>query len=300
MAILSYAQLYQQALQQKFNKELCFVGLYSGLLTQTNTYKWVGAKTIHIPRIDVTGFVDTNRDTVGTYTRNVENSYEAKEVGHDRSFETLIDPMDVDETNMAVSIANISRVFNEEQKIPEMDKFMAQALYTQKVDFDLIGSIDNTVITAANILQVFDALCEKADEAEVPMEGRLLYITPAINTLLKQATQIERRQDVTTNGGATNRLITRLEETTIKVIPSVRMKSSYDFTTGAVPGVGAKQINMILVHPRVIIAPQKYDLIDMAAPSALTKGKYFYYERKYWDVFVLEGKSGGLQINAEA
>lgn len=300
MATINYATNFEQALQQKFNKDLCYVDLYGSLTTPTNLYRWVNANTIAIPRIDVTGYVDTDRDSAGNYTRNVDNSYELKTLDHDREFSTLIDPMDIDETNQALSVANISRVFIEEQEIPEMDKFMTQALYNKKVLFDGQGSINTVVLTPTNILSEIDKLTELADEAEVPREGRYLYVTSAIETILKQASQIDRRQEVTNNNGSTNRSITRLEDLIIKSVPSVRMKSAYDFSLGAVPAVGAKQVNLILIHPRVVLAPQKYAAMSMATPSALTKDRYFYYQRKYWDVFVIERKTGGLQINAEA
>lgn len=295
MAALNYAELYTQGLQQKYSDGLFFSELY--MTSNNNQIRWVNAKTIQIPRIDVTGMVDVDRDSIGDFTREVDNSWETKTLQHDREFRTLVDPNDVNETNMAVTIANITRVFNDEQKIPEMDKYLASKLFAE---FEQYGGVaDETVLDVNNALQVFDQLMEQMDEAEVPQEGRLLYVTPAVYTLLKNAEQIQRQLQVTANNGIVNRGVRSLDDVSLKRVPSSRMKTVYDFTRGATEGAGARQINMILVHPRSVITPQKYDFVSLDQPSARTGGKYLYYERKYWDVFAIERKVPGMAFNVE-
>lgn len=295
MAVLNYAELYTQGLQQKYSDGLFFSELYMN--QNNNQIRWINAKTIQIPRIDVTGMVDVDRDSIGDFTREVDNSWETKTLQHDREFRTLVDPVDVDETNMAVTIANITRVFNDEQKIPEMDKYLASKLFAE---FEQYGGVaDETVLDVNNALQVFDQLMEQMDEAEVPQEGRLLYVTPAVYTLLKNAEQIQRQLQVTSNTGTVNRGVRSLDDVSLKRVPSSRMKTVYDFTRGATEGAGARQINMILVHPRSVITPQKYEFVSLDQPSARTGGKYLYYERKYWDVFAIERKVPGMAFNVE-
>ena len=295
MATLNYAELYLQGLQQQFNVGLRFNALYQ---TPNNAnIRFTGAKTVNIPRIDVTGMVDSDRDAVGGFGREVDNSWEPKVLGHDREFRTLVDPVDIDETNMAATIANITNVFNSEQKIPEMDKYMASKLYTEVDDYS--GTIETTALTIENVLDIYDDLMEEMDEGEVPEEGRILYVTPAVDKLLKNAEQISREIRVDATTGNINRSVRSLEDVEIVKVPSSRMKSAYDFTVGAEPATGAKQINMILVHPMSIIAPMKYEFVSLDEPSATTGGKFLYFERSYWDVFGIERKIDGIKINAE-
>jgi len=115
--------------------------------------------------------------------------------------------------------------------------------------------------------------------------------------LLKAAQGLQRSLDVIANNGAVKRSIYSLDDVTIKVVPSSRMKTAYNFTDGAVVDPTAKQINMILVHPLSVISPQKYEFVSLDQPSATTGGKYLYYERKYFDVFVIEEKVPGIRIN---
>ncbi|MFA2694789.1 capsid protein [Bacillus mycoides] len=296
MAKPNYATDYQNALQQKFSQGLSFFELYN--TPNNQNIKWVNAKTIQIPRITVGGYTDVDRDVVGNYTRRADNDWETKTIAHDREFRTLVDPQDIDETNAALSIANITRVFNDEQKLPEMDKFMASKLYSE---FTGAGKTANaTVLTIDNVLSAFDDFMMEMDDAEVPQEGRILYVTPQVNKLLKQAKEIQRMLVLNTNNGTANRSIYSLDDVTIKTVPSSRMKTAYNFTNGAVPDAAAKQINMILVHPAAVISPLKYEFVDLDDPTAATGGKYLYYERKYWDVFVIQKKVDGIKFNITA
>ncbi|PFD98915.1 capsid protein [Bacillus sp. AFS023182] len=293
MAKPNYAQNYQQALQQKFSQGLSFIELYD--TPNNQNIKWINAKTIQIPRVTTGGFTDVDRDVVGSYTRRADNDWETKTLTHDREYKTLVDPQDVDETNMALSISNITRVFNDEQKIPEMDKFMASKLYSE---FGSYGQTANTTaLTVDNVLSVYDDFMMEMDDAEVPQEGRILYVTPQVKKLLKQAKDIQRSLDVGANNGNVDRNIYSLDDVKVKTVPSSRMKTAYNFTNGAVPDAAAKQINMILVHPSTVISPQKYEFVSLDAPSATTSGKWFYYERKYWDAFLIEKKVPGIKFN---
>nr|MCX3303434.1 capsid protein [Bacillus pacificus] len=170
-------------LVQKFSQGLSFAALYN---TPNNSIiKWTGPKTIMIPRIKVGGYTDVNRDAAGNFTRRVDNSFEPKTLGHDREFRQLVDPVDVDETNMAITIANITRVFHDEEAVPEHDKYMASKLYAE---FTGAGkTADTTVLTPESFLEVFDQMMLEMDEAEVPQTGRLLYITPTVKKIVKAA-----------------------------------------------------------------------------------------------------------------
>ena len=157
-----------------------------------------------------------------------------------------------------------------------------------------------TVLTEDNVLAEFDALMEKMDEARVPATGRILYVTPAINTLIKNAKQITRTINVESAGSTINRKVSRIDEVEIIAVPSTLMKTAYNFTTGWVAGGGAKQIHMFLVHPVAVITPVSYQFAQLDEPSAKTEGKYYYYEESFEDVFILNKKADAIQFVVEA
>ena len=273
---------------------LNFGELYS--TSNNQIYKFVDAKTIHIPSISVTGRTNVNRDAIdGNFKRNVDNEWETKTLTFYREWSTSLDPADVLDTNMVLTIQNATKVFNEEQKFPEKDAYTISKIYS---DWVAQGkTADTTALTVDNVLVVFDKLMEGMDEALVPSQGRILYVTPAVKTLLKQASQIGLSKSVQSNNGVIDRVVNRLDEVRLISVPSFLMKTAYDFTTGFAPSGTAKQVNLFLVHPNAVLTPNKYAFVGMQAPAAGTKGDYIYYEKEYSDVFILNNKTGAIAFN---
>lgn len=307
MAALNYATEYARALAQKFPYVLNFGALYN--TPNNGRYRWVNAKTIEIPSISTTGRVNGDRDSIQGAARHYDNAWESKTLSNERKWSTLVHPMDVQQTNMVTTIANITQVFNEEQKFPEMDAYtVSKILADWEATYDEDGNLrtpDTTVLTKANILSVFDNLMLKMDNERVPANGRILYVTHEVYTLLKNA-QIDanntlgRSIDVTSGPNAIDRRVSRLDEVQIERVPKTLMKSAYDFTEGWTPALGASQINMMLVHPLAVITPVSYTFAQLDAPSAGSEGKYIYYEESFEDVFILNKKAGAVQFNITA
>ena len=303
MATLNYATNYERTLDQAFPYVLNFGALYA--TPNNGRYRWVNAKTIEIPRISTTGRVSANRDTIGTASRNYDNSWETKTLANERKWSTLVHPMDVDETNMATTIGNITRVFNEENKFPEMDAYLISKLYsawtTSVSSENYTGKVaDKTVLSTDNILQVFDNMMLKMDNARVPANGRILYVTHEVKAMLKEAQGISRSFNVQDSNKSINRTVNRLDEVEVIGVPASLMKTAYNFTTGYAPSPTADQINMFLVHPLAVITPVKYTFAQLEAPSAMSEGKYVYYEESYEDAFILNNKADALQFNITA
>lgn len=296
MAAVNYAEAYEKALAQAYPNVLNFGELYN--TSNNSVYKFVDSKTIHIPSISVSGRTNVNRDVMnGQFQRNVDNNYETKTLTFYREWSTSIDPADVLDTNMVLTIQNATKVFNEEQKFPEKDAYTVSKIYA---DWVAEGkTADTTALDVDSVLPTFDALMEAMDEALVPSTGRLLYVTPAVKTLLKQAANITLYKDVA-NQANINRVVDRLDEVKLITVPSFLMKTAYTFDTGFAPAGTAKQINMFLVHPSAILTPNKYAFVGMEAPAAGTKGDYIYYEKEYADVFILNNRTGAIAFNIEA
>lgn len=303
---INYASQYSRELSQAFPYVLNFGALYA---TPNNGRYRMGedGKTVYIPRIDTTGRVDSDRDTIAMATRNYDNSWEPKTLTHHRKWSTLVHPKDIDQTNEVASITNITQTFNETQKFPEMDAYTISTLYklwtsTDENDKEYKAhTADTTALTSSNILEVFDKLMVNMDEARVPANGRILYVTSQVRKILANAEKIVRQIDVAGNGSSRiDRSVSRLDEVQIVSVPSSLMKTSYTFTKGWAVAEDAKQINMFLVHPSAVITPVSYEFSQLDSPSAVTEGKYIYFEESDEDVFILNRKADALQFNVEA
>ncbi|MEQ2367096.1 capsid protein, partial [Coprococcus sp. CLA-AA-H190] len=167
------------------------------------------------------------RDTIGQKKRNYNNSWTPLQVTNHRTWSTLVHPRDIQETNQVASIANITRVFNEEQKFPEMNCYLISKLYA---DYTAKSkTADQTVLTTDNVLDVFDKMMTAMDNKRVPRAGRILYVTPDVRTLITNAKAIVKTIDVSKRSEALKRAITSIDEVEIPdSVPSDMMKTAYD------------------------------------------------------------------------
>lgn len=292
MAEYNYAEAFQQQLLKKYAKESC-----SDDLTKSNSgISFLNAQTIKLPNIAVSGYKDHTR-TIGFNSGTVSNSWTPMKLEFDRDIEFFLDPLDVDETNLTVSIANIQNIFEEDQAIPEKDCYRFSKLHAELSEMS--GRIDTTVIDAATFLDWFDGEMALMDEAGVPEEGRILYVTPTIRKIVKEAEGLQRFVNVSGGSSTINRGVHSLDDVTIKTVPAARMKTVFDFTVGFKPAEGAKQINCILIHTSCVVCRNRYSYIKVFTPghdSRVGDG-YLYQNRNFGDLFLLEKKKEGCSMN---
>lgn len=284
----------------QYGKELAnaypYLSYFGDIWGSQNSQRFrpINANSIMIPSMEVGGAHAVNRDAMnGQFTRKFNITWEPKVMTMYREWDTILDEMDIVETNEVATIANITRTFNEFQKVPEMDAYMASKLAG-------FTTPDTTALTAANILSKWDDYLEAMTNARVNRDRVICYVTPATYKLLKQAAGITRFLEVSNGIQAVDRNIAKLDGVRIVEVPSDLMLSAYDFTEGFVATQAAKQINMIMVDPLAVIAPVVYEVSMISAPSAATKGKNVYYESYYYDVFKLNQRAAGIKANVSA
>lgn len=290
---LNYAKEYSQALAQAYPYVLYFGALWNAVKPDV---KFLRNDTVILPSLSVKGRKNGDRDSIGTFGRNFNNDEEPKKLKTHRTWDTLIHPRDIDETNHVATIQNITKVMNEEQKFPEMDAEMITALYSLKNALEAIQA--GEVLTLANVLTKFDALMDKMDEARVPAAGRLLYCDTYTKTLIDTAKEAARNLSATDTAVA--RSLDRIGEVEVIGVPTTAMKSKYKFTNdGFEVDEDAVDVKMMLIHPSAVIPVISYDFAQLGAPSSLSQGKWTYFEESFEDVFIFNKKHAGIQFYIE-
>jgi len=116
---VNYAAEYSRALANAY-PYLSYFGEIWGA-NNSNMYRSGIGKTMYIPSLTTSGARAANRDQItGTFNRNWNNNLQPVTLDMDREWDTLVDPMDMAETNDVATIANITRTFNEQQKVPKI------------------------------------------------------------------------------------------------------------------------------------------------------------------------------------
>lgn len=290
MAPLNYAAQYGRELANAYP----YLSYYGDLWNagESQRFKPLQGKTVYIPSMSTTGAKAVNREAIdGQFTRNFDIDWDAKTLQMDREWDTLIDPLDMIETNEVATIANVTKTFNELQKIPEQDAYMSSKLAGFAAQF---GGVVSTTPDASNILTLWDNALAYMTDQRVNRDRVRCKVIPSVYKLLKQATGMTRFIEVTAGIQNVDRNIAKLDGVLIQEVPSDMMKTLYDFTTGFSVADGAAQINMLFYDSMAIAAPIIYDTSMISAPTAQSKGKYLYYERYYYDVFILKQRMAGV------
>ena len=289
---LNYATEYSKAMANAYPYWSYFSDLYGS--PNSATYKPVSGKAVAVQSMTTSGARAVNRDQItGTFNRNFNTSEQILTMRMDREWDTLADPMDIQEDPI-VNIANITKTFNEFQKVPEMDAYAASALAQAASGF---GGVDDTSLTADNILETWDTYLAYMVNQRVPRDRIRAKMTPDTYKLLKEAAGITRFVEADTGIRNIARNVGKLDGVVIMEVPKDIMMSAYDFTEGWASATGAKQINLLMFDPIAIAAPVVYETSMMSAPTAQSKGKWLYYERYYYDVFALNQRLPGIFVN---
>ena len=124
----NYASSYARSLSQQYPYVLRFGALYAR--NQEGDYRWTSAHTVEVPSVHVTGRVDGSRNSFVERVQRHSNTWTSLALRNHRMWSDFIHPRDIVETNEALSIQNITRVMNEEEKFPEKDKYLLSTIYT--------------------------------------------------------------------------------------------------------------------------------------------------------------------------
>lgn len=289
---IEYVTTFKDMLDKKYATEL-----KSYALSQSNSgITFLNEKTIKVPKMVVGGFKPHTRGNAFN-TVNVSDAYETFTLNFDRDAEFIIDAMDVNESNLVMSIANIQNTFEETQAIPELDAYRFSKIYGDLIDptkGNKASSVNVVSKTASDVLTWIDDTAAIQDDKGVPSEGRILYVTSEYRKLINRAMT----RQLTAKDKAVETAIDRLGEMEIVTVPSARFATAYDFTNGFAPTAKAGKIGMIMIHPSAVIARDKYAYMKVFTPGSdsRTADAYIYQIRKYGDIFLLENKYDGIDI----
>ena len=290
MAQMNYAAQYGRELANAYP----YLSYYGDLWNQgeSRRFRPLQGKTVYIPTMTTTGAVAVNRDAInGNFARNFDLNWQAMTLSMDREWSTLLDPMDIVETNEVATIANITATFNQFEKIPEQDAYMSSKLASFASAF---GGVVTTSPDASNILTLWDNALAYMVNQRVNRDRVKCKMIPSVYKLLKEASGLTRFIEVSNGIQNVDRNIARLDGVEIQEVPEDMMKTLYSFTTGWAVDASAVQIKMLFYDPMAVAAPVVYDTSMITPPSAQSKGKYLYYERYYYDVFPLNQRQGGF------
>lgn len=249
---------------------------------------FANAKIVNIPKIELEGLADYNRAS-GYTSGDATLSFVPYELKKDRGRKFNIDSVDnIDAAGLAV--AQLASTFERDYVVPELDAYRFSQ-YAAGADTSMVKAVS---LTKSNILTTLDDAQAALSDAEVPEENRILFLTPAAYSLLKQAIDGSRIH----TGTLVNRNVTMIDDLPVIQVPSGRF---YDVITlkegGYEAGTGAVNLNFILMDRNAPLQIVKHNPARLFSPNENQDADAWSYTyRMFHDATIKTNKAKGVYV----
>lgn len=244
-----------------------------------------------IPKMSMDGLADYSRSS-GYVKGDVTITYETKSCNYDRGRKFSVDVMDNEET-AGIAFGKLASEFIRTKVVPEMDAFRF-AKYASATG--ILSAAEATPTAGTAVLTALQTAVNAQDEAEVNVDGKILFITPTLLTLAKNVD--------TTKSKA---ILDRFEK--IITVPQTRFYTAIDMkdgtssneTAGGYAGAtGGYKINFMIINRDSVIQFGKHTVNKVVAPEEnQTDDGYMFFYRAYSIAETYENKVKGIYLNRD-
>ena len=252
--------------------------------------------TFYLFETDMVGLADYSRN--GGFVRgDVNASWRGYEPQWDRGRQFVVDRIDNAES-MGMAFGTLAGEFMRTKVVPETDA-VRFAQYAKAASNSMKKA--ESISTGDGAVAAIDLATEKLDDAEVPYEGRILFLNPTMYRYLKAG--ITRYTMNGENGIDYN--VEMYNDMRVITVPSGRFNTV--ITLGqpdAHDGAGGytaagSTINFMVVHPSAVMQAVKLANPRIFSPEQFQQAQAWAYDfRQYHGAWVKHQKANGIYVNA--
>lgn len=298
---VEYAKLFEKNLDL-----LAVQTLKTGFMDENaGQVKYTGGNEVKIPKLCVQGLGDYSR-TGGYVDGSVTLAYETLSMTQDRGRKFLLDAMDVDDTNFAMSAGNVMGEFQRTMLVPEIDAYRISKLATMamRVEDDAQAEYGYTVSSDTIVGKIKSAI-KGIREAGYDDEIDILATYDTVGAVEEAA--LGRMTAASFSQGGMDTQVPLIDGCPLIAVPSNRMYTEitlYDGSTagqetgGFIKGTTAKDINFLIVARTSPIAVTKQDKMRIFTPDTYQKANAWSIDyRRYHDIWVMDNKKNSIFVN---
>lgn len=267
--------------------------------------KFVGARTVLIPDVDMQGLGNYDRDD-GFVTGALTVSSESYTMAMDRGRSFQLDREDNDETGIANLAGQVMGEFVRTRVVPEMDAYVLSKLAT-------LATTKSQTVTGTVSSQIYKMITEAINKVQAVAgysEPLVCFVDSTVWAALMNTTEVTRQINVGEfKKGAVNTKVKYLNDVPIIPVSDDRMKSAFTFYDGVtdesgssgadqtvggfVPATSAKKIGILVLPKRAASLVKKSERIRTFTPEQNQKADaYLFQYRIYYDLFVKKSLTG--------
>ena len=265
--------------------------------TAQDRVRWSDAyRSFYLFETDMVGLGDYSRN--GGFVRgDVTAQWRAYTPQWDRGRQFLVDIAD-DSESLGLAFGTLGAEFMRTKVVPETDA-VRFATYAKNAA-DAMKTAES-ISTGSGAVAAIDLGTEKLDDAEVPYEGRILFVNPTMYRYLKAG--ITRYTMNGENGIDYN--VEMYNDMRVITVPSGRFNTVITLAqptahdgAGGYTAAGST-INFMIVHPSAIMQAVKLTMPRIFSPQQTQQAAAWQYDfRQYHGAWVKHQKANGIYVNA--
>ncbi len=253
--------------------------------------KFVGAKTVLIPEMDMSGLGDYDRDN-GFVQGAINITSEPFTLTQDRARTFHLDREDNDETGIANLAGQVLGEFVRTKVVPEVDAYCLSkiggyaATEGQTVEGD--PATEAYAMFSEALAQIHDTIGYD-EELVCFADGSFLKALSSSPEIARQIVNSDFKK------GDVNLSVKTLDDVKLLPVPSSRMKTAYTFLSGGAdeeeggftPDATAKSIGFLILPKRCCSLVKKSETLRSFTPEQNIKADAWKFDfRLYYDVFL--------------
>jgi len=289
---ISLATKFLPYLDDVYKKESC-----SAILdTLPERVNWIGAQTAKVFKVETDGLGNYSRNA-GFVAGSTDGTWETLTIEKDRGRSFTIDTMDNDST-LGMALASTLSQFERVCVVPEVDAYRF-AKYAAGAGTTVTGTLSGSDDIPA-LIQTAEATM---DNAEVPYEGRILFVNPNIYSYLKN----DITRYVTNDVRDVNTDVEMYDGMRIIRVPAGRFNTvctladpTESSSAGGYSATGV-DINFMIIHPSAVLQVVKHQIPRLFSPEVNQEADGWKLNyRIYHDCWVLANKTYGIYVHKKA
>ncbi len=280
---ISYASKYAPELDKMITQEA-----KTGFLAD-NAFKarFVGAKTVYLPEITLSGLGNYNRtgEDAGYSKGDVGLTHTPYTLSHERSKQLILDAQDADESGVPELAGKLVGEYTRLHVNPEIDAHNISALFkvAEENSNKVTYSADTAVKSLLECINGVEAANGYNNESLVAM------VDPTLYNLLMTSNELQRFIAVSDfKQGEVNFKVKNINGCAIIPVAADRMRGEYTFgENGFTPVTDAANVRAVVMPKGAASFVKKVDKVDMYSPSEVQDlDAYKINFRLYYDLIV--------------
>lgn len=271
----NYAAKYQPTIDEVFRiNSVTDIVINKGIRLD---YAGVNAVTIYgVATVAETAYVRSGSNRFGSLVE-LDTTKQTFTLSQDRAFTYSIDRGNLEDSMMVTEAGSTLQRQIEVVCVPNTDIYRLAALSTYAV---ANAQSTTLLLTSSNVFTSILARQGTLDDAKVPADGRVLFVTPATYALVKVDSNFIKASDMA-QSMLQKGVVGEIDGLTVVKVPTTYLVANAGF---------------MIVHNTVLVAPHKFDTFRILKEVQGIDG-WVVEGRRYYDAFVPANHGVGLALH---